>query len=276
MEENNQQIKNEWRIVPGWTKYEVNKCGDLRNFKTKKELKKQDSHRGYWIYICIRDDDNKQHILSAHRAVALAWIPNPNDYPIINHIDEDKKNNYYKNLEWCTYSYNNTYNDINLKNKNILTQKYGKKVYIYNLKGDLVKVTLSVHDAQRFIYGEENTKSNCVVTVLRKNQDNKDTIYTLHNFIFSYTELTKEEIQKRLRKSTDKKIGKFAKNNFSKKVYQYSLDNELIAIYNSAEEARKANNIKSKSVITACCRGIHKTSYGFKWSYEPLENQQEE
>ena len=140
----------------------------------------------------------------------------------------------------------------------------------------MVKVTLSVHDAQRFIYGEENTKSNCVVTVLRKNQDNKDTIYTLHNFIFSYTELTKEEIQKRLRKSTDKKIGKFAKNNFSKKVYQYSLDNELIAIYNSAEEARKANNIKSKSVITACCRGIHKTSYGFKWSYEPLENQQEE
>ncbi len=41
-----------------------------------------------------------------HRLVSIMFIPNPNNHPIINHIDNCRTNNYYKNLEWCTYSYN--------------------------------------------------------------------------------------------------------------------------------------------------------------------------
>ena len=41
-----------------------------------------------------------------HRVVAEAFIPNPNDYPEINHIDEDKENNCVTNLEWCTRQQN--------------------------------------------------------------------------------------------------------------------------------------------------------------------------
>ena len=65
-EENQKQIINEtdqWKVVPGWTRYEVNKYGDLRNFKTKKVLKKLGNSRGYWFYICTKDEDNRQHIL---------------------------------------------------------------------------------------------------------------------------------------------------------------------------------------------------------------------
>lgn len=41
-----------------------------------------------------------------HRLVAETFIPNPNNLPFINHKDSDKGNNFYKNLEWCTQSYN--------------------------------------------------------------------------------------------------------------------------------------------------------------------------
>lgn len=44
-----------------------------------------------------------------HRLVAMAFIPNPNNLPEVNHKDEDKTNNNIGNLEWCTRSYNLTY-----------------------------------------------------------------------------------------------------------------------------------------------------------------------
>lgn len=54
--------------------------------------------------------------MSAHRLVAMAYIPNPNNYPIINHKDLNPKNNNVDNLEWCTYSYNTHYTYLHGKN----------------------------------------------------------------------------------------------------------------------------------------------------------------
>lgn len=46
-----------------------------------------------------------------HRLVAEAFIPNPNNYPCINHKDYNKANNNVDNIEWCSYSQNNTYSN---------------------------------------------------------------------------------------------------------------------------------------------------------------------
>lgn len=50
--------------------------------------------------------DKKQKFYQVHRLVAQTFIPNPNDFPVINHIDGDKQNNHISNLEWCTYKEN--------------------------------------------------------------------------------------------------------------------------------------------------------------------------
>lgn len=50
--------------------------------------------------------DGKRVCQRVHRLVAQAFIPNPHNLPVVNHIDGDKANNAAANLEWCTQEYN--------------------------------------------------------------------------------------------------------------------------------------------------------------------------
>lgn len=59
----------------------------------------------------------KNKTLLIHRLVAENFIPNPNNYSCVNHIDENKSNNNVLNLEWCNYEYNNTYKKYSFAKK---------------------------------------------------------------------------------------------------------------------------------------------------------------
>lgn len=48
-----------------------------------------------------------------HKCVAQLFVPNPNNYEYVNHRDENKRNNVYSNLEWCTFEYNMNYGTRN-------------------------------------------------------------------------------------------------------------------------------------------------------------------
>ena len=58
-------------------------------------------------YLAVTFSDRTQH--KVHRLVAIAFIPNPYNLPIINHKDENTFNNCVDNLEWCTNQYNVKY-----------------------------------------------------------------------------------------------------------------------------------------------------------------------
>lgn len=81
---------------------------------TKKFLK-GDNVAGYLQYTLRIEGRAKKY--KAHRLVAMMFIPNPHDYPVVNHIDGNKLNNNVENLEWCTYYHNNKHaRDTGLNN----------------------------------------------------------------------------------------------------------------------------------------------------------------
>ena len=67
-------------------------------------IKPENNKRGYkCVTLTIQ---NKKVLKPIHRLVAEAFIPNPNNYPVINHIDGNKHNNKATNLEHCSHKHN--------------------------------------------------------------------------------------------------------------------------------------------------------------------------
>lgn len=93
--------------------YEVTSDGDIfsvdRYTKDGKHLKRKKIKGGKFSngyeFVCLRKDGVNHNCLK-HRIIAESFIPNPNNLPIVNHIDGDKQNNNVNNLEWCTQGYN--------------------------------------------------------------------------------------------------------------------------------------------------------------------------
>lgn len=91
--------------------YEISILGNVRRsadvpykHKNKEYVQPYLNNKGYW---CINLYKNsKVHKFQIHRLVAIAFLPNPDNLPQINHIDGNTVNNDLGNLEWCTQKHN--------------------------------------------------------------------------------------------------------------------------------------------------------------------------
>ena len=123
---------------------------------------------GYYIVGLCKDSKSKNY--RVNRLVAKAFIPNPNNYPCVNHKDGNKLNNDVDNLEWCTYSYNNkeAYR-LGLKKPTWTGRCYDKhptnqKVIQLDLDDKEIKLWNSIQQAQDYL------KINNISAVCRKKQ----------------------------------------------------------------------------------------------------------
>ena len=100
-------MTEQWKIIEEFPNYEISSYGRIRNISTQKYLSGGKDKDGYFQVTLIKN--KKQFCRRVNKLVAIEFIKNPSDYPIINHKDENKENNHIDNLEWCTYQYNNIY-----------------------------------------------------------------------------------------------------------------------------------------------------------------------
>lgn len=112
-----------WKDVPGYEGlYQVSNMGRVRSFliggRKKKNSIEIDKISSTPKILRVNTKDRNKYpkvqltrfgvhrYFKVHRLVAKTFIPNPNCYPEVNHIDGDKCNNKVENLEWCSSSYN--------------------------------------------------------------------------------------------------------------------------------------------------------------------------
>lgn len=89
-----------WKKIDGFENYSISDDGQVRNDTSMKVLKPSLNNKGYPMVNLWKN--NKGYWKLIHRLIALAFIPNPEGKPQINHIDGNPQNNIIDNLEWCT------------------------------------------------------------------------------------------------------------------------------------------------------------------------------
>lgn len=130
-----------------------------------KELKWYKDHGGYMFSSIERRKDGipTRINIKQHRLVAMAFIPNPQNLPEVNHKDEDKTNNSVDNLEWCNASYNINYGT---RNQRANEKKYNRgsklmperPVVQMDMNGEIIKEYSSIREATR----ETGVEHSCI------------------------------------------------------------------------------------------------------------------
>ena len=97
-------INEIWRTITGFVNYQVSNIGRVRNTHTGRMLKPGKNARGYYFVILYQDKVLIHKYI--HRLVALEFMENPDNKPIIDHINGDTTNNCLSNIRWVNKSEN--------------------------------------------------------------------------------------------------------------------------------------------------------------------------
>jgi len=167
-----------WKDIQGFDGYKISSFGRVKSVKrrwklldSEKYLKTFIDRKGY-VAITLRNDNNKIN-KKIHRLVAMAFIPNPQNKPEVNHKDGNKQNNFEDNLEWNTTSENAIHAfSIGLRVGGIGVRRVGLRIGFPNkikviqlsLDDSVIKIWDSMADAAMSIMGDVGRRTDiCAV-----------------------------------------------------------------------------------------------------------------
>lgn len=152
-----------WRDIDGYKGlYQISNKGRVKSLKCGSEriLRPGLSGSGY-LKVVLCKNSLVKHI-KIHRLVAEAFIPytglNPDGTEIkgircINHKDENKLNNNYKNLEYCDITYNNNYGTHN--------EKLSRNILQYSKSGEFIREWQSAAEVERVLRIDNSNITKC-------------------------------------------------------------------------------------------------------------------
>lgn len=236
--------------------YFITTCGRVISEpnKTRSGIRilKGEVDKGGYIRIRLTTKISNTKKFLVHRLVAIAYLGYEEGKDIINHKNEVKHNNYVKNLEWCTHTYNNNYGNRNkLAGKAISkslkdNEKICKEVIQYSLNGEFIKSWISATKAGECLKIKPQNIGACCLGKQRFSG----------GYVWRYLgdDFNKFSFEKK--KNTYK----------NRKVIMLSLEGEEINIFDSITEASKYVNGTTVNLVT-CCQGKIKYAYGYIWKY---------
>ena len=171
-------MKEIWKDIKGYEGfYQVSNLGRVKSLKRVARNNHRVRERILKTYIdkdgyikCCLCKEGKRKPLMVHRLVAKAFIPNVNNYPVVNHKDEVKDNNKVENLEWCTHKYNVNYGTSNKRKSYKLKGEKNPMYGMNGVKNPVSKMVVllnngmifeSVKDAAKH-YGLSDTLVSCI------------------------------------------------------------------------------------------------------------------
>lgn len=155
-----------WRDIKDYEGlYQVSNLGRIKSFgngKTRKEkiLKSRKDGCGYHFVTLYKEGKVKTY--KVHRLVAQAFIPNPDNLPQINHIDENKSNNCVDNLEWCDCKYNINYGSRNERTAKTLSKSLSKPILQFSKTGEFIKRWDGLRQVERELGVKNNNITHCL------------------------------------------------------------------------------------------------------------------
>lgn len=149
----------------GYPNYFVDSEGCVQSIQKgkNKKLYQKITKCGYCT-VCLCDYDKKKKWFLVHRLVALAFIPNPENKPCIDHINGDKTYNRVSNLRWCTYKENSN-NPIS--HKRLCDAQQKRPIIQYTLDGEFVREWESSFQIEQEL-GYHHSKISLVCRGIRK------------------------------------------------------------------------------------------------------------